>query len=257
MYKNNILTPFSFKWIGIIGFMLLLAGCSTGAEGDLGFFQAYFVQPFTFLLQQTAGLVNGSYGVAIILITVVLRLIIMPFMVKQQKDGQRSQGIMAKMKPELDAIQAEYKQKKSTTDQLAMQKELAKVYEKYEFNPAQMLFGCLPLLIQMPFLIGFYYAIRQTPEIAVDHFLWFSLGEIDFIIVAIAVIVYFFQAKVNLLGTKQDTAGMMKPLTYFSPIMIGIIGCFVPSALTLYWAVAGTFIIVQTYITKKFILKQI
>lgn len=257
MFKNNILTSFGFKSIAVLSFIILLTGCSAGAEGDVGFFQQYFVQPFTFLLQQTAGLVNGSYGLAIIMLTIALRLIIMPFMIKQQKDGQKSQAIMAKMKPELDVIQAKYKQQKSAADQLAMQKELAEVYQKHEFNPGQMLLGCLPLLIQMPFLIGFYYAIRQTPEIAVDSFLWFNLGEIDFIIVAIAVIVYFFQAKINLLGAKQEMAGMMKQLAYFSPTMIGIIGCFVPSALTLYWAVAGTFIIVQTYLTKKFILKQI
>src|SRR5699024_12733723 len=81
--------------------------------------------------------------------------------------------------------------------QLEMQKELNDLYQKHNFNPVKMVTGCLPMILQMPILIGFYYAIRRTPEIAEQSFLWFSLGETDILFVIVAVIIYYLQAKVE------------------------------------------------------------
>ncbi|WP_368654601.1 membrane protein insertase YidC [Ornithinibacillus sp. 4-3] len=263
MEKNNILTSFAGKSI-ILGAILLLflTGCGGGDftpidASTTGFFNQYFVYPFSLLIKGVASFVNDSYGLSIVLITLGLRLVIMPFMVKQQKQGQHSQAVMKIIKPEMEQIQEKYKDKKEVEHQLEMQKELSELYKKHDFNPGKMMLGCLPLIIQMPFLIGFYYAIRRTPEIAEHTFLWFNLGETDYILIAIAVLVYFLQARVSMLGLDEKSRKTMAMMAYFSPIMIGIISFVVPSALTMYWAVGGIFMIIQTLFIKKIILKQI
>src|SRR5699024_12860016 len=58
--------------------------------------------------------------------------------------------------------------------------------------------GCLPMLLQMPFLIALYYAIRRTPEIMKQSFLWFHLGEIDILLIIVTICLYALQALVML-----------------------------------------------------------
>lgn len=160
------------------------------------------------------------------------------------------------MKPEMDDIQAKYKGKSNQKDQLQLQKELGELYRKYDFHLFKMMAGCLPLLLQMPFLIGFYYAIRRTPEIAEQSFLWFNLGETDILFVLIAMAIYFVQARVGLIGLEEAQRKQMMLFSYMSPIMIGIISFTLPAALPLYWAVSGLFVIIQTLIIKKIVLQR-
>ncbi|MFP3490904.1 YidC/Oxa1 family membrane protein insertase, partial [Staphylococcus sp. SIMBA_130] len=75
-----------------------------------------------------------------------------------------------------------------------------RLYGKHQVNPLASLGGCLPMIIQFPILIGFYYAILRTPEIAAHSFLWFNLGQSDIILTILAVVIYYFQFKVSLLG---------------------------------------------------------
>src|SRR5690625_1948535 len=157
MEKYNILTAFRRYSLLIIslGAILLLTGCggdfSPIDESSTGFFNEYIVYPFSLLIKWIAGLLNGSYGLSIIAITIALRLVILPFMVKQQKQSVASQKIMQVIKPEMDAIQEKYKNKRDMEDQLSMQRELSELYQKHDFNPAKMVSGCLPMIVQMPF----------------------------------------------------------------------------------------------------------
>ncbi|HLS08460.1 membrane protein insertase YidC [Lentibacillus sp.] len=89
---------------------------------------------------------------------------------------------MKELKPEIDEIQSKYKDKKDKESQMSMQQEMMQLYQKHNFNPLASFTGCLPLLIKMPILIAFYYAIRRTPEIAAHHFLWFDLGQTDMLL---------------------------------------------------------------------------
>lgn len=171
-------------------------------------------------------------------------------MIKQQKQSKLSQEKMKVIKPEMDEIQKKYKDKRDMDDQLAMQRELNELYQKHNFNPVKMMSGCLPMIIQMPFLIGFYYAIRRTSEIGEQPFLWFNLGETDLILVGLAVAVYFLQALVSLVGLEQKQQGAMGMMVYISPIMIGIISLSMPAALPLYWTIGGLFMVIQTLISE-------
>src|SRR5699024_11734087 len=116
-----------------------------------------------------------------------MRLVLMPFIIKQLKNSEEPQEKMTVMKPEMKEIQEKYKGKNNREDQLEMQKELNDLYQKHNFNPVKMVTVCLPMILQMPILIGFYYAIRRTPEIAEQSFLCFSFGETDILFVIVGV----------------------------------------------------------------------
>lgn len=256
MGQNNILTALrKYRFIVLIVGVLLLTGCggdfSAIDESSTGFFNEYIVYPFSLLIKRIAGYLNGSYGLSIIVITIALRLVVLPFMVKQQKQGQTTQEMMKIIKPEMDAIQEKYKDKHDKNKQLKMQEELSELYKTYDFNPVRMITGCLPMVIQMPFLIGFYYAIRRTSEIAEQSFLWFNLGEVNILLALIAVLTYYIQARVSLIGNSQASKEPMGMMVYASPIMIGIISFIMPAALPLYWTIGGLFMIIQSVIIKK------
>ena len=257
MERNSLLTIFKkYRFLILLLLsLLILGGCEDNFtpvdSSSTGFFSHYFVYPMSLLIKKVALLLQGNYGVAIIVITIGIRFALMPFFIKQSKNSQESQGKMAIIKPEMTAIQEKYKGKNSREDQLKMQNELNALYKKHDFNPVKLATGCLPMILQMPILIGFYYAIRRTPEIAEQSFLWFSLGEIDVLFVVVAVLIYYFQAKVSLIGLEKSQRKQMAIIGLISPIMIGIISLNVPAALPLYWAVSGLFVIVQTLIIKK------
>ncbi|WP_338113595.1 membrane protein insertase YidC [Oceanobacillus jeddahense] len=165
MEKKGLLTAFKKYQLLIIVLLLtvILAGCGANTapidSSSTGFFDHYFVYPFSLLIKKIAFLFQGNYGIAIVLITIIIRFALMPFFIRQSKNSKDSQKKMEVMKPEMDLIQKKYKGKSSTEDQLSMQRELSDLYKKHDFNPVKMAVGCLPLIIQMPILIGFYYAI--------------------------------------------------------------------------------------------------
>ncbi|WP_010097161.1 membrane protein insertase YidC [Ornithinibacillus scapharcae] len=256
MQKKSVFTRFKrTSLFGTFILTILLAGCSGGSSTESsGWFDSIFVDSFSALIKSIAVFFNDNYGLSIIIITILLRIIIMPFMIKQSKNSLVVQDKMKELKPEMDKIQAKYKDKKDPESQKAMQQELMQFYQKHNFNPFASLSGCLPMLIQFPFLIGFYLAIRQTPEIASHAFLWFNLGETDLLLVGIAVLVYFIQYKVSQIGLDPKMKKQMALLGLMSPIMIGIISWNTLAALPLYWTVGGVMVIIQTLISKKIYL---
>ena len=243
--------------IGLIVVSFVLGGehtfAATAASTDAssGFFQQYFVQPFTYCLDALASLFGGSYGLSVIFMTLVVRLLIMPLMLKSTKSQYAIKDKMAVMQPEMKAIQDKMKLATTAEQKTKLQQELMAVYQKHGVNPMASLSGCLPLLIQMPILMGFYYAIRNSPEIASHSFLWFDLGQPDLILAALAAAVYFIQFKFSLIGMPEEQKSQMAIMGYISPIMMGAVSLTAPAALPLYWVVGGCFLILQTYIMKK------
>lgn len=242
----------------IIGLIVVLSGCGMNTtpidSASTGIFDHYLVFPFSLLIKKIAALFGG-YGIAIIMLTLAIRVALTPFMVKQTKSSHYSQTKMKAMKPEMDAIQKKYKGQKQLEDQKNMQAEMTALYQKHDYNPLSMVMGCLPMIIQIPFLIGFYYAIRRTPEIAAHSFLWFNLGQPDLLLAGIAVICYFLQSRVSLIGLPENQRKQMAMMGFISPVMIGIISINMAAALPLYWIVSSAYLVIQTFIIKKAILK--
>jgi YidC/Oxa1 family membrane protein insertase len=130
-----------------------------------------------------------------------------------------------------------------------MQQEMMQLYQKHEFNP--MAIGCLPMLIQLPILMGFYFAIKNSPEIETHSFLWFNLGHTDMIMPLVAAFIYFVQFKVSQVGIDSQQQKQMAMLGYISPLMIGLFSFNAPAALPLYWSAGGLFLIFQTLLFKR------
>ncbi|MBY0120380.1 membrane protein insertase YidC [Bacillus sp. S/N-304-OC-R1] len=228
---------------------LLLSACSQVGQNNDGFFHRMVVEPFASLIHGTASVFNDNYGIAIIIITLGIRLLLMPLMLKQYKNQRIMKEKMDVLKPEMDEIQKKLKATKDQKEQQKLQQELMGLYKKHGVNPLNM--GCLPILIQMPILMGFYYAIRGSEEIATHSFLWFNLGHSDIWITAAAGIVYFFQFKVSQATMPIQQQQQMKFMGLLSPIMIVMVSLNAPAALPLYWTVGGLFLTIQTIIGKR------
>ncbi len=249
------------KRIGLISILttvaLVLSGCA-GVENKEGNFYNLFVKPMEGLLEFFSGLFNGSYGFAIIVITVLIRLILMPLMLRNYKSQQEMKVKMDALRPEMEDIQKRLKEAKEAEDkdeQMKLQQEMMGLYQKHGVNPLNM--GCLPLLIQMPIIMGLYFAILYSPEVGEQKFLWFNLGEPDIIMMLVAGAVYFVQARVSLWTMPEQQKQQMKMFIYLSPVMIMFISLKAVAALPLYWAVGGTLLIVQTYLGRKLYFKDV
>jgi len=247
--KVNVLK----KKIGLLSILVLvsmvLSGCA-GIENKEGYFYSIFVKPFDFLLNFFGDLFNGSFGLAIIAITVIIRLVLMPLMLRNYKHQQGMKVKMDAMKPEMDEIQKKIKATKEKEEQMKLQQEMMGLYRKHNVNPLNM--GCLPVLIQMPIVMGLYFAILYSPDVKSHQFLWYSLGSPDIIMTLIAGTVYFVQAKVSLWTVPEQQKQQMKMFVYISPIMIMFVSFSSMAALPLYWTIGGILLILQTYIGRKF-----
>lgn len=225
-----------------------------GSLSNVGFFHDYLIEPFSALLKGVAGLFHGEYGLSIILVTIIVRMVVLPLFVNQFKKQRVFQEKMAAIKPQVDSIQVKLKKTKDPEKQKELQMEMMKLYQEHNINPLAM--GCLPMLIQSPIMIGLYYAIRSTPEIASHSFLWFSLGQSDILMSLSAGIMYFVQAYIaQKLSAKysavpQNPAAQQsaKLMVFIFPVMMTIFSLNVPAALPLYWFTSGLFLTVQNIV---------
>jgi YidC/Oxa1 family membrane protein insertase len=173
-----------------------------------------------------------SYGVAIILMTVVIKILFYPLTVKQV----RSMKAMRELGPKLKELQEKHKDNK-----VKGQEEVAALYKEAGVNP---LAGCLPLLIQMPFLSGIFYAIRNFSYVSQPSFLWIkTLSSADpfYILPVLAAITTYISSQ----QTMTDSSQQNKMMLLFMPVMIGYMTMKFPSGLGLYWVVGNIIQIAQ------------
>lgn len=188
---------------------------------------------FYFLTEQFG---VGNYGLAIILLTVVIKIILYPLTVKQLN----SMRAMQKIQPELKKLQEKYKDKPQI-----MQQKLMQMYQKEGVNPMA---GCLPLLIQMPILMAMYYTLYNFDYGAVEpSFLWLpSLSQTDplYILPLLSALTTFLQQKIATVSTAEQSQ-QMKMMMYIMPIFIGWISLNFPAGLVLYWVTMNVVQILQ------------
>ena len=208
----------------------------------MGFFGTLFapIEGFLHLLLEilyslTEAVGFGSYGVAIILLTIVIKMLLYPLTVKQVK----SMRAMQELQPQMKKIQEKYKDKPQE-----MQMKIANLYKDAGVNP---LAGCLPLLIQMPILMGMYYALYNFNygEVA-PTFLWLpSLSEPDpiYVLPVLSALTTFLQQKM----TTTEMTQQMKIMMTIMPVFIGWISLQFPSGLVLYWVTMNIVQIVQQW----------
>ncbi|MGZ0051429.1 membrane protein insertase YidC [Brevibacillus gelatini] len=220
--------------------VLVLSGCNPATAEPIGpdasgFWDKYLVYPLSWLIKESALVLGDNYGLGILVATVIIRLIVLPLMVKQIKSSKK----MQELQPDMQKIREKYK-----NDPQKAQQETMALFQKHGVNP---LAGCLPMLVQMPILIAFYHAIIRTEEIKSQSFLWLTLGEKDpyYILPIIAAITTYLQSK--MMGQTTQGNPQMQMMLVMMPLMILAIAVTLPSALSLYWVYGNLFTIVQTY----------
>jgi len=197
-------------------------------------FLSNIVQHFIKILYGFTGAIGEpSYGLAIVLMTIVIKLILFPLTKKQIESTKAMMDIQPRMKE----IQRKYKD-----DKMKMNEELAKLYKEANVNP---LAGCLPLLIQMPILFSIYYGVRDFTYEGSAAFLWMdSIAEPDklYILPVLAAVTTYIQAR----QTMSDTTGAQgKMMLYFMPLMIGYMSLQFPAGMVIYWIVMNIMQIAQ------------
>ena len=220
-----------------------------------------------------------DFGLAIIVLTVLIRLLFMPFSVKTL----RSQKLLSKLQPKIKEIQEKFKNDRAAQAQATMA-----LYKDHQVNP---LAGCLPLLVQIPILFALYrafvnglqpeslnllYSFIQNPGIIKNlSFGFLDLAKSAPLLAIISGAFQFIHSKLTLTKSSSsaipnknnppaggqpaslDFSAMNKQMLYFFPVMIIIIGWRLPAGLVLYWTVSTLFsIFEQFYINKTSLLKS-
>jgi len=202
----------------------------------------------------------GPFGVAIVLLTIISKLIISPIFQYQLTTSRRVQAEQRRIAPQLAAIRKKYKK-----DPQRMNQETMALYKEHNINPLAQMSGCLPALIQSPILIALFYVIRDAHNTLPIHdfkFLGVSLNLTamqphQFVALAIllpllAGLTTFVQTKMmtppgGMAAADPNQAAITQNMTMIMPIFIGVISLNFAAALALYWVVSNLFSIGQQY----------
>ncbi len=183
----------------------------------------------------------GNYGVGIILVTVVVRLILIPLTFSQTKATAKMQQV----NPELEKLKKKYK-----GDQQKLNEETIKLWKEHGVNPAA---GCLPMLIQMPIIFAMFTALREFEFAAGAGFLWLenlALPDPLYILPVLAAVATFVQTRMST-AMAESSGSSQALMTYGMPLFIGYISTQFPSGLALYWTVTNLFGVAQQYLVNN------
>ncbi|WP_294704992.1 YidC/Oxa1 family membrane protein insertase [uncultured Fusobacterium sp.] len=181
---------------------------------------------------------TGNFGVAIILATIVIKIILLPLTLKQDK----SMKSMKVLQPEIEKIKQQYQ-----NDPKMMNQKTMELYQKHKVNPMG---GCLPLLIQLPILWALFGVLRDPATVPQNStFLWMQLVNPDpyYILPVLNGIVSFLQQKV--MGSSDNP--QMKNMMYIFPLMMVFISYKMPAGLQIYWLASSIAAVVQQYLIMK------
>ena len=237
------------KWILLSALLIMamtvLSGCAPAEQemrtiDDLrngGFWQSNVVYYFTLALDAFAEWFNGEYGLAVLIMVLIVRTLILPLTLKQVRSSKAMQAIQ----PELMKIREKYKDNPEK-----VQMETMKLFQENKVNPMA---GCFPLLIQMPIYIALYQSIYFNGLLREHQFLWMQLGEPDklFILPVLAAVTTYVQTKMMMKMNPSPQQGMMQFMLFVYPILIFVMSFQFPSALPLYWFYSNIYTIVQNY----------
>jgi YidC/Oxa1 family membrane protein insertase len=207
------------------------------------------VDLMTFLLNWLYNLSSSFglpyYGVAIILLTIIIKMLLYPLTWKQMKSMRK----MSDLQPKMKEIQKKFKDQPDKANAAVME-----MYKQHNANPMG---GCLPLLVQLPIFWALYktlYDFKIDPTQA--HFLWFDLTQKcgvnnDLLILPIlAAATTYLQTKVT--STMPANDPTQKTMLYIMPLIFGYFASTVPAGLSLYWITMNIVTILQQiYINKK------
>jgi len=221
--------------------------------GYEGLWNTIFIKPLTWVLIKLGQLLT-NYGLAIIVATMLIRLLLYPITRKTLKQSE----MMKKIQPEVKRIEAKYKDKTDQQSMAMKSQELMAIYKQNNINPMS---GCLFSFLQIPLFFAFYEALYRLPVLFEDNFLAFNMattpmsaltnGHFYYIILPILVfVVTYFSFKAN----KNNGAGQEKQMKTMMMVMLVIIvftSFQMSTAIILYWITNSAFTILQNILVKR------
>ncbi len=181
----------------------------------------------------------GNWGVAIILLVILVRLLLFPLTFR----GMVSMYKLKELAPKMKQIQERYK-----NDPQKLQMHMMKLYKDHNVNP---LGGCLPLLLQIPIFYGIYKLLLYSIELKGAHFLWIKdLSEMDpyFILPVLMGITMYIHQKLTPTNFQDP---MQEKVFKFLPVIFTIMMATFPAGLVLYWTTNNILSILQQWIINK------
>jgi len=220
-----------------------------------GIWTSVFVKSLAFLIVKI-GEVTKNYGWAIVLVTILIRLIMYPV---TKKTAMQSEN-MKKAQSKLEKLEMKYRNRNDQEALMLKNQEMLKIYKEYNINP---LSGCLFAFIQIPLFFAFYEALYRLPVVLEENFLGVNLGltvstalangKFYYLIaVILVVLVTYFSFKLNSTANiTNDQQKQMKMMTIFAVFMIGTAAFSVSLGIALYWIINSSFTIIQNLLVKR------
>ena len=219
------------------------------------FWTSVFVKPLAWLIVNVGKILKNNYGFAIIVITILIKLILFPFSYKSLKQSEN----MKKAQPKLNKIEKKYKDKNDQESMMMKSNEMMAVYKEYKINPVA---GCLLAFVQIPLFFAFYEALYRLPLLFEGKFLMYHMGMTPlaglqsdawyYLILPIMVgVVTYFSFKMNKNTMPSDQAKQMNMMFNIMIIMIFMTSFSMSTAIIIYWITNSLFTILQNLLIKR------
>lgn len=214
-----------------------------------------FVKPLAWLIVNIGKILGNSYGLSIIVVTILIKLILYPFTDKSLKQSEN----IKKAQPKLNKIEKKYANKTDQESMMMKSSEMMAVYKEYNINPIS---GCLLGFIQIPLFFAFYEALNRLPILFEGKFLGLYMGMTPlagmgegkwyYILLPIIVgLVTYFSFKMNKTTISDSQAKQMNMMFNIMIIMIFITSFSMCTSIIIYWVVNSVFTIVQNLLVKR------
>nr|WP_206688267.1 membrane protein insertase YidC [Streptococcus pseudopneumoniae] len=234
-----------------VAMLLVLTGCvnvdkTTGQP--TGVIWNTFGAPMAEAIKYFANDKGLGFGVAIIIVTIIVRLIILPLGIYQSWKATLHSEKMNALKHILEPHQTRLKEATTQEEKLEAQQALFAAQKEHGISMFGGV-GCFPLLLQMPFFSAIYFTAQHTEGVAQASYLGIPLGSPSMILAACAGVLYYLQSLLSLHGVEDQTQrDQIKKMAYVSPVMIAGFSLISPASVTLYWVVGGFMMILQQFI---------
>jgi len=203
----------------------------------------------------------GNYGVAIILLTVLVRVLFWPLTHKSTEKMAVHTEQMKAVQPQIKALQERYK-----NDKRRIQQETMDLYKKEGVNPMGAMGGCLPMFVQIPVFFALFSVLRSAIELRYAGFLWISdlsvpenlfagqipvIGSLNILPIFMSISMIFQQKLTPQMATTPEQQQQQKMMMYMMPVMMLFFFYSMPSGLVLYWTTSNLLAILQTVLRNR------
>ena len=222
--------------------------------GYEGLWTSLFVKPLAWIIVKV-GLIVKNYGLAIMIVGLILRLLMFPI----SKKSANMNVNMQKAQKDLDKLERKYKGREDRDSMMAKSQEMMLIYKKYDINPFS---SCLFAFLQLPIFFAFLEAVYRVPAFFEKNFLVFNLGTTPLegikagnywyiILVGLIILATVFSFKNMNMTANEEQAKQMKMMTTFMIVFISFVSFGLPTSIALYWIVSNGFTVIQNLLLKK------